>query len=227
MGVNRPKLLEPSLLAADPGRLAEQMVCAERGGAKMWHLDVMDGHFVPNLSFGPHICRKLRWHTELPINVHLMVEHPSQFIDRFLASGAASIAIHVEVAGKGEPIPQMLREIKEAGAVPAVALRPRTPPEALEPYLPLVGMVLHLSVEPGFGGQEILPGSLERTCALREMIDRVNPKILLQADGGVTLENAPAILEAGADILIAGNAVFDAPDIEVRCREFMKLLTVV
>ena len=221
--MNRQKILEPSLLAADPGLLAVQMQAAERGGAKMWHLDVMDGHFVPNLSFGPHVCKKLRRHTELPIDVHLMVERPSQFIDRFLAAGAASISIHAELGGD-EPISQMLREIREAGAIPAVAIRPTTPPEAVMPYLPLVGMVLLLSVQPGFGGQEMLPGTLERARGMRKIIDRCNPAIQLQLDGGVNEKNAATILDAGVDILIAGNAVFDAPDIEAQCREFIALM---
>ncbi|MDR0325354.1 MAG: ribulose-phosphate 3-epimerase [Oscillospiraceae bacterium] len=217
------KILEPSLLASDPGRLAEQMARAARGGAAMWHLDVMDGHFVPNLSFGPHICAGLLKHTSLPIDVHLMVEKPSRFIDPFLHAGASSVILHVEVRDS-EPIPQMLREIKEAGATPAVSLRPQTPLEMLEPYLPLVGRVLLMSVEPGYGGQTFLPGSLERARALRAMIDRVSPGIQLQMDGGVTLDNAGSILEAGVDILIAGSAVFDAPDIEARCEEFSLLL---
>lgn len=221
--MNQPKILEPSLLAADPGRLAEQMEQAERGGAKMWHLDVMDGHFVPNLSFGPHICDGLRRYTALPIDVHLMVEAPSRFIDPFLEAGASSVALHAE-AKDSEPVPQMLREIKRAGAVPAVALRPQTPLEMIEPYLPLVERVLLMSVEPGYGGQTILPGSLDRARALRSMLDRVNPGIRIQLDGGVTTDNAGAILEAGVDILIAGSAVFDAPDIKARCREFLALI---
>jgi ribulose-phosphate 3-epimerase len=118
----------------------------------------------------------------------------------------------------------MLREIKDAGAVPSVAIRPTTPPEAIMPYLPLIGMVLLLSVQPGFGGQDMLPGTLERVRGMRKIIDRVNPSIRLQLDGGVTEKNAAAILEAGVDILIAGNAVFDAPDIEARCQEFLQIL---
>ncbi|MCL2003992.1 MAG: ribulose-phosphate 3-epimerase [Oscillospiraceae bacterium] len=221
--MNRQRLIEPSLLAADPGRLAEQMALAERGGAGMWHFDVMDGHFVPNLSFGPHICAGLHRYTKLPIDVHLMVDNPSRIIDPFLAAGAASLVLHVEVHDK-EPLSQMLREIRAAGAVPAVALNPRTPPEAAAQYLPLVDRVLVMAVEPGYGGQELLPDSYERVRAVRALANRVRPNLQIQIDGGVTKQNAPSILEAGADILIAGSAVFDAPDIEARCREFAEIL---
>ena len=220
---HRTILLEPSLLAADPGHLAEQMEQAACGGARMWHLDVMDGHFVPNLSFGPHICAGLLKSTKLPMDVHLMVDNPSRFIDPFLEAGASSVILHVEIH-KPEPVPQMLREIRDAGAVPALALRPQTPLEMIGPYLPLIRRVLLMSVEPGYGGQTILPGSLERARALRAMIDETDPGIELQIDGGVTLENAGEIIEAGADIVIAGSAVFDAPDIAVRCREFVSLM---
>ncbi|MCL1806191.1 MAG: ribulose-phosphate 3-epimerase [Oscillospiraceae bacterium] len=221
--MNRQKTLEPSLLAADPGFLAEQMKQAERGGALMWHLDVMDGHFVPNLSFGPHICAGLKIHTQLPIDVHLMVSNPSRLIDPFLEAGASSVILHVELADS-EPIPQMLREIRLAGAVPAISLNPKTPLELIEPYLLMVGRVLLMSVEPGYGGQTFLPGSIDRVRELRERIGRVNPDVEIQLDGGVTLENAKAAAEAGADILIAGSAVFEASDIEARCRKFLELI---
>jgi ribulose-phosphate 3-epimerase len=196
---------------------------AARGGAGMWHLDVMDGHFVPNLSFGPHICAGLHRHTALPIDVHLMTERPSRFIDPFLHAGASSVILHVEVE-KDEPVTQMLREIKDAGAIPAITLRPRTPLEVIEPYFPLVSRVLLMTVEPGYGGQELLPDSIERIRDLRSFIDGLGFDIDIQIDGGVTLENAPAAIAAGADILIAGNAVFDAPDIEARCRAFSEIL---
>jgi ribulose-phosphate 3-epimerase len=221
--VNEPVILAPSILAADPGRLADQMKQAARGGAAMWHLDVMDGHFVPNLSFGPHICAGLRRYTELPFDAHLMVDNPSRLIEPFITAGASSVVLHVEL-GDSVPIPQMLREIKAAGALPTVSLCPQTPPEAVGPYLPLVGRVLLMSVEPGYGGQPLLPGSLERVRALRAIIDRFDPGIQLQLDGGVTPENAGDMIRAGADVLIAGSAVFDAPDIEARCREFISLM---
>lgn len=217
--MKRQILLEPSLLAADPGRLAEQMGQAERGGASLWHLDVMDGHFVPNLSFGPHICAGLKSHSALPINAHLMVKEPSRFADAFLAAGASSVIVHVETETQSA-LMSLLRSIRKAGSIPAVSLRPGTPAEALLPYLPLIDRVLVMSVEPGYGGQELLPSSYGRIHTLRALIDRENPAVSIQLDGGVTLENAPRLIEAGVDILIAGSAVFNAPDIEARCRAF-------
>jgi ribulose-phosphate 3-epimerase len=196
------------------------MAAAERGGAAEWHLDVMDGHFVPNLSFGPHVCKGLRRHTPLPINAHLMVAEPRLFIESFLEAGASSIVIHAETGN----IEEALKMIRRGGAIPGIAVNPKTPVEAVEPYLPLVGRVLLMSVEPGFGGQPFIPESLERLRVLRERINNENPGIQIQLDGGVTLTHVKEAIEAGADILIAGSAVFGAPDIESRCREFMAVI---
>jgi ribulose-phosphate 3-epimerase len=202
--------------------MAEQMAEAERGGASLWHLDIMDGHFVPNLSYGPHVCAGLRKYTSLPIDAHLMVKNPSRFTEPFLRAGAAFVTLHAEVADT-EPIPQLLCEIKKAGATPGISLNPKTPLEAVAPYFQHVGLVLLMSVEPGYGGQAFIPESIGRLRELRAMINRADPDIILQIDGGVTLENAKAAAEAGADILVAGSAVFAAPDIEKRCRAFMEL----
>jgi ribulose-phosphate 3-epimerase len=210
-------------LAADPGRLAEQMAAAERGGAAEWHLDVMDGRFVPNLSFGPHVCKGLLRHTSLPVNAHLMVAEPQLFIDAFLEAGASSVVIHAE-AGGSKTISEMLTRIRDGGAIPGISLNPETAVEAVVPYLPLVDRVLLMSVEPGFGGQAFLPGSIGRLRALRAIADNENPAVQIQLDGGVTLAHVKAALEAGADILIAGSAVFAAPDIEARCREFLSIM---
>jgi ribulose-phosphate 3-epimerase len=217
------KILEPSLLAADPGRLAEQMAEAELGGALEWHFDVMDGHFVPNLSFGPHVCKGLLRHTKLPINAHLMVAEPQLFACDFLNAGASSVVIHVET-GTPEILAETLTRIRGGGAVPGIALNPGTAVEAVLPYLPLVDRVLLMSVEPGFGGQAFIPGSIGRLRSLRALLDKENPAVRIQLDGGVTLAHTEDAVKAGADILIAGSAVFAAPDIEARCREFTALI---
>ncbi|MDR1668714.1 MAG: ribulose-phosphate 3-epimerase [Oscillospiraceae bacterium] len=216
------KRLEPSLLAADLYRLPAQMEAAERGGAAAWHLDIMDGHFVPNLSFGPHVCEGIRKHTALPVTAHLMVERPSRFIRPFLDAGAGAVLLHAET--EPERLPELLRSVRDAGAEPGVVLRPKTPPETVLPYLPAIGRVLLMSVEPGYGGQALLPESFGRIRALRRLIERENPAVLLALDGGVTPENAPALLEAGVDVFVAGSSVFGAPDIETRCREFCGVL---
>jgi len=219
--VNRPIILEPSLLAADPGRMAEQMAAAERGGASEWHFDVMDGHFVPNLSFGPHVCKGLRPYTSLPINVHLMVEEPWYYFEDFIESGATSVIIHAET-GVPEELAVTLKVIRDGGAIPGIAINPLTNVEEVAQYLPLVDRVLLMSVNPGFGGQAFIPQSIERLKQLRKLANEENPAIQIQLDGGVTLAQVKPAIEAGADILIAGNAVFGAPDIAERCREFIR-----
>jgi ribulose-phosphate 3-epimerase len=204
--------------------MAEQMAAAERGGASEWHFDVMDGHFVPNLSFGPHVCKGLRPYTPLPINVHLMVEEPWYYFEDFIESGATSVIIHAET-GVPEELAVTLKMIRQGGAIPGIAINPLTSVEEAAQYLPLVDRVLLMSVEPGFGGQKFIPQSIERLKQLRKIANEKNPAIQIQLDGGVTLEHIKPAIEAGADILIAGNAVFGAEDIEARCRAFIREMT--
>ncbi len=216
------KTLEPSLLAADPFWLSAQMDAAERGGAGAWHLDIMDGHFVPNLSFGPHICEAIRGHSALPVTAHLMVQKPSRFVKLFLEAGASAVLLHAET--ETEALPELLKSIRDAGAAPGIVLNPKTPVEAALPFLRLAEWVLLMSVEPGYGGQTLLEDSFAKIRAMRALIDREKPSVPLMLDGGVTPENIPALLEAGVDTFVAGSAVFGAADVEARCRELMKML---
>jgi ribulose-phosphate 3-epimerase len=197
------------------------MEAAERGGAGGWHLDIMDGHFVPNLSFGPHICAGIAKRTRLPVTAHLMVENPQNFVSPFLEAGAATVLLHVETETT-EVLTGLLTRIRDAGAAPGVVLRPKTPLEAVLPTLPFADTVLLMSVEPGFGGQPLLPESFSRIRALRALLDREKPGTPLMLDGGVTLDNTPNLLEAGVDLFVAGNSVFGAPDIEETCRSFCR-----
>lgn len=217
--MERPYLLAPSLLACDPGNMAGHMAAAAAGGATLWHLDIMDGHFVPNLSFGPHICAGLKRHTALPLDAHLMVQYPSAFVEPFLKAGAACVNVHVETETV-EILQNLLRAIRDWEAKPAVTLKPGTPVSAVLPYVKLVDMVLLMSVEPGYGGQSFMPQSLPRARELRALLDRENPVCDLQIDGGITLENVRDAKAAGVNVFVAGSSVFGAPDIAARCREF-------
>ncbi len=215
-------ILAPSLLAADAAHFGEAAAAARRGGAAMLHLDIMDGHFVPNLSFGPHVAACLNKTVNLPLDVHLMVEQPSRFVEPFCDAGAASVNLHVETESTPALL-SLLRGVHERGLRTAVTLKPGTALERLEPFLEHVDMVLIMTVEPGYGGQAMLPGSLGRIAAARALLDAHGGRILLQIDGGVTLENAADCRRAGADILVAGSSVFGAPDIEERVRQFLAL----
>ena len=216
-------LLSPSLLACDPGQMAAHMEKAALGGAKLWHLDIMDGHFVPNLSFGPHICSGLKRHTDLPLDAHLMVQYPSNFVEPFLKAGAAYVNVHVETETV-EILQNLLRSIRAAGVKPAVTIKPKTPVTDVLPYVKMVDMVLLMSVEPGYGGQGFIPESLVRARHLRDILDAENPACDLQIDGGITLANVKAVKEAGVNIFVAGSSVFGAADIETRCRDFCAVI---
>lgn len=204
-------LIGPSILSADFARLGEQIREAELAGADFIHFDVMDGVFVPNISVGLPVLEAVRQITTLPIDVHLMIVEPERWVERFAALGANTITVHVE---NNPSLYRILRMISEAGATPSVTLNPGTPLLMIEPVVPIVGQVLIMSVNPGFGGQSFIPSALERIRQARRMIDTVNPTCRLEVDGGVKVSNVRRIVDAGADTLVAGSAIY-APDLEI------------
>jgi len=206
---SRHVTIAPSLLAADFGRLREEVSAIEAAGADWLHLDIMDGHFVPNLSFGPTVLAALRKHTKMPFDVHLMIAPIDPYLDAFIDAGADHILLHPEA---GPHLHRSLQHIRGAGRKAGVVLNPATAPDVIDWALDLVDIVLVMSVNPGFGGQSFLPSQLPKISRLRAMIDAADHPIALAVDGGVTPTTAPAILAAGADTLIAGTSVFHAPD---------------
>lgn len=199
----------PSILSADFAHLADGVAKAREGGAALVHFDVMDNHFVPNLTIGPPVAASLARATDLPVDVHLMVENPDNLIEAFADAGVASISVHAEATVH---LHRTLTRIREVGCEAGVVLNPATPPEAIEWVLPNVDFVLVMSVNPGFGGQVFIPGMLEKIRRIREMTDAT-----VEVDGGITTETAPRVVEAGARVLVAGSAVFKGdPAVEMR-----------
>jgi ribulose-phosphate 3-epimerase len=206
---SRPVTIAPSLLAADFGRLREEVRAIEAAGADWLHLDIMDGHFVPNISFGPNVLADLRRHTGMPFDVHLMIAPVDSYLDAFIAAGADHISLHPEA---GPHLHRSLQHIRSAGKKAGVVLNPATSPDVLAWVMDLVDIVLVMSVNPGFGGQAFLESQLPKIAHLRRLIDLADHPIRLAVDGGITAATAPSVLAAGADTLIAGTAVFRAPD---------------
>ncbi|RME46472.1 MAG: ribulose-phosphate 3-epimerase [Caldilineae bacterium] len=201
-----PFKLAPSILSADFARLGEQVREAEAAGADWIHVDVMDGHFVPNLTIGPLIVRALRPVTTLPLDVHLMIEQPERYLAAFAAAGADGLTVHVETCPH---LHRTVQQIRELGVRAGVALNPATPLVSLEPILPDVDLVLVMSVNPGFGGQSYIPGSTERIARLRAMLDALGSTAALEVDGGINPETIGGAVQAGATVLVAGSAVFN------------------
>ncbi len=201
--------ISPSILSADFANLERDLAMLAECGADMAHVDVMDGHFVPNLTIGAPVVKALRKVTNLTLDVHLMISEPHKYIEDFAKAGADFLTIHVEC---DSPIKETLDMIRAHGMKPALSIKPNTPASAIEPYLPMLDMVLIMSVEPGFGGQSFIPSALEKAEVLREMIDRVNPNCLLEIDGGVNEENALDCIRAGVNVIVAGSAVFGSAD---------------
>ena len=201
--------IAPSILAADFASLGRDVASLQRWGADWVHFDVMDGHFVPNLSFGPPILSSVRSLTKLPIDAHLMVEEPSRFIPWFLQAGADIITIHIEAE---KHLHRSLQLIREAGKKAGVVLNPGTPAIAAKEVLPYCDLVLVMSVNPGFGGQKFIPESIEKIAELRRMIDERGLATEIEVDGGINPQTAQLCIDAGATVLVAGNAVFQAND---------------
>jgi ribulose-phosphate 3-epimerase len=199
----------PSLLSCDLGHVGDEVRSVEAAGADLLHFDVMDGHFVPNLTFGPGLCAAVRHITQLPLDVHLMVTNPDGLLEPFVQAGANRIAVHVEVVPH---LHRSLTHIRSLGAQPGVALNPSTPASALEEVWPFVDFVLVMTVNPGFGGQHLIPEMLEKIARLRAARDRWGTAVEVAVDGGVETRNAKQLRDLGVDILVAGTAVFGAAD---------------
>jgi ribulose-phosphate 3-epimerase len=203
--MQRPIRIAPSILAADFAKLGEEVRAMTSAGADYIHVDVMDGHFVPNLTFGPGLVEALAKHTSLPLDVHLMIAPVDPFIPAFVKAGAAILTVHPEA---GPHIHRTLQLIRELGCKAGVALNPGTPVAAIEPVLDQVDLVLVMSVNPGFGGQQFLASQLAKISTLRQCIDAAGRAIELEVDGGITPDTAVAVRQAGADLLVAGTAAF-------------------
>jgi len=205
----RAPCIAPSILSADFARLGDEVAAVTRAGADWIHVDVMDGHFVPNLTIGPLVVEAVRRSTSLPLDVHLMIEKPERFVTEFVKAGAATIGVQVEACPH---LHRTIAQIHEAGARASVVLNPGTPALAVEPVLSDLDQVLVMTVNPGFGGQKFIESMLAKIATLRGMIDERGRDVALEVDGGISLETIARAARAGADVFVAGTAVFGAPD---------------
>lgn len=202
----------PSILSADFANLAYEIEKVEKAGADLLHIDVMDGHFVPNISLGVPVLSKIRKVTSLPFDVHLMIKNPEKYVDDFIAAGADILTVHAEAT---DHLHRLVNQIKSQGAMPAVALNPATSLDVLEYILEDIGMVLIMTVNPGFGGQKFIPNMTKKIRSLKKEISSRKLETLIEVDGGINERTAQDVVDAGADILVAGSAIYEAPDYKV------------
>ena len=220
--------LAASILASDFAHLADEVAAAERGGATLLHVDIMDGHFVPNITFGPPVVKALRPITKLPLDCHLMIENPDAFVEDFAKAGADILCVHQEVC---RHLHRTLQLIQQHNVKPAVVINPATPVETLIEVLPMVHHVLVMSVNPGFGGQQFLPLALDKIAHLAELREEMGLNFRIEVDGGVAHDTVAQVVQAGADMLVAGSAIFAPPVLgkadrlrtELNAREFLAL----
>lgn len=214
--MNRTIDIAPSILSADFSCLGDQVKAVERGGAGMLHVDVMDGHFVPNITVGLPVVKSLASFTRLPIDAHLMITEPGTYATQFVKAGAQMVSVHVEA----DPhLHRTLMSIREAGALAGVVLNPSTPVIAVEEALQFADFVLLMSVNPGFGGQKFIPQSIDKLKRLRRLIDERQLNVRIEIDGGIDRNNIESVVAAGAEIIVAGSAVFGTSDAEAAVRE--------
>lgn len=212
--------LAPSILSADFAHLADQMERVEEAGAHQFHLDVMDGHYVDNLTFGPMVVEAVRRSTELPLDVHLMIENADKWIEAFSSAGADMIAVHPEALYH---LHQTINHIKNRGKQAGIALNPSTPLVTIEEILPDVDYIIVMSVNPGFGGQSFIPGSFDRVRKLRSFIEDHGASTRIEIDGGIDADNIRQAVEAGVDVVVAGSAIFGSPDPALKLREMLAI----
>lgn len=215
--------IAPSILSADFTRLGDEIRAVRAGGAKVLHVDVMDGQFVPNITIGLPVVRSIRKSTDMTIDTHLMIENPGQYAAKFAEVGADMVSIHVEA---DRHLHRTLRSIRDAGAKAGVAVNPATPLVALEEALPYADFILLMSVNPGFGGQSFIPTSVEKLRRLRRMIDDRRLETAIEIDGGIDAENIATVVESGAEIIVAGSAVFGGGEPEAAVKNLIKKGTV-
>jgi ribulose-phosphate 3-epimerase len=211
-------LIAPSLLAADFSNLGGEIRRIEQAGADWFHLDIMDGHFVDNISFGPALVGMVRKHTPLPLDVHLMIQHADHYLPRFIEAGASSITVHVESEAQHD-VAKSLGMIRDAGCSVGLTLNPATPFESIEPYLPTIDLLLIMTVHPGFGGQAFRPEMMEKVRRAKQWRDDNGRRLQVEVDGGINASTAKLSIDNGANVLVAGTSIFRAPDYAEAIRE--------